>query len=137
MKILLSIFFNVENYRYGCQKYPLFYSLFFVMIRKIQDLTSFKLSVQAWIVRLFLTWVLLLINYLFTVIWKLRCGLCLLLFGFSPKRSRRDGKPETERVPSNTNLNVEDNTDREQKHRRRLQDALHYLLSLLQQLIPR
>lgn len=42
----------------------------------------------------------------------------------SPKRSRRDGKPETERVPSNTNLDVEDHADRDQKHRRRLQDAL-------------
>ncbi|KAJ9159413.1 hypothetical protein P3X46_024921 [Hevea brasiliensis] len=42
----------------------------------------------------------------------------------SPKRSRRDGKPVTERVPSNTNLDVEDHADRDQKHRRRLQDAL-------------
>ncbi|EEF34916.1 conserved hypothetical protein [Ricinus communis] len=42
----------------------------------------------------------------------------------SPKRSRRDGKPETERVPSYTNLNVEDSTDRDQRHRRRLHDAL-------------
>ncbi|GMY38692.1 DNA polymerase kappa [Fagus crenata] len=42
----------------------------------------------------------------------------------SPKKSRRDGKPETERVPSNTNLDVGDHADRDQKHRRRLQDAL-------------
>ncbi len=42
----------------------------------------------------------------------------------SPKKSRRDGKPETERVPSNTNLDVGDHADRDQRHRRRLQDAL-------------
>ncbi|KDP44496.1 hypothetical protein JCGZ_16329 [Jatropha curcas] len=42
----------------------------------------------------------------------------------SPKKSRRDGKPETGRVTSKTNLDVEDHTDRDQKHRRRLQDAL-------------
>ncbi|KAF2320879.1 hypothetical protein GH714_031723 [Hevea brasiliensis] len=52
----------------------------------------------------------------------------------SPKRSRRDGKPETERVPSNTNLDVEDHADRDQKHRRRCK--MHYLLRLLQHLIP-
>ncbi|GAV62331.1 hypothetical protein CFOL_v3_05855 [Cephalotus follicularis] len=42
----------------------------------------------------------------------------------SPKRSRKDGKPATERVPTTTNWDVEDRTDRDQKHRRRLQDAL-------------
>ncbi|GLT47381.1 hypothetical protein SLA2020_210830 [Shorea laevis] len=40
----------------------------------------------------------------------------------SPKRSRRDGKPETERLRSNNN--VGEHADREQKHRRRLQDAV-------------
>ncbi|GKV26490.1 hypothetical protein SLEP1_g35778 [Rubroshorea leprosula] len=40
----------------------------------------------------------------------------------SPKRSRRDGKPEAERLPSDNN--VGEHADREQKHRRRLQDAL-------------
>ncbi|XP_057488891.1 uncharacterized protein LOC130786781 [Actinidia eriantha] len=42
----------------------------------------------------------------------------------SPKRSRRDGKPATERPSSNLNLDVGDRSDRDQKHRRRLQDAL-------------
>lgn len=42
----------------------------------------------------------------------------------SPKRSRRDGKPATERPSSNLNLDVGDPIDRDQKHRRRLQDAL-------------
>ncbi|XP_057963773.1 uncharacterized protein LOC131154947 isoform X2 [Malania oleifera] len=42
----------------------------------------------------------------------------------SPKRSRRDGKPETERKPSNFDMDVGGHTDRDQKHRRRLQDAL-------------
>ncbi|KAG2704725.1 hypothetical protein I3760_05G018000 [Carya illinoinensis] len=42
----------------------------------------------------------------------------------SPKRSRRDGKPETERVPSNTDLDVGHRIDRDQKHSRQLQDAL-------------
>ncbi|KAI7991765.1 hypothetical protein LOK49_LG12G00516 [Camellia lanceoleosa] len=42
----------------------------------------------------------------------------------SPKRSRRDGKPATERPSSNLNLDVGDHSDRDQKHRRRLQDAL-------------
>ncbi|XP_052210648.1 protein decapping 5 [Diospyros lotus] len=42
----------------------------------------------------------------------------------SPKRSRRDGKPATERPPSNLSFDVRDQSDREQKHRRRLQDAL-------------
>ncbi|XVF44985.1 hypothetical protein PTKIN_Ptkin02bG0169000 [Pterospermum kingtungense] len=37
----------------------------------------------------------------------------------SPKRSRRDGKPETERVVSNTDVG-----DKDEKQRRRLQDAL-------------
>ncbi|CAI9764436.1 unnamed protein product [Fraxinus pennsylvanica] len=40
----------------------------------------------------------------------------------SPKRSRRDGKPATERPPTDTGLN-KDHLDRDQKHRRRLQDA--------------
>ena len=42
----------------------------------------------------------------------------------SPKRSRRDGKPATERPLSNLGFDVRDQSDREQKHRRRLQDAL-------------
>ncbi|CAL5358114.1 unnamed protein product [Camellia sinensis] len=42
----------------------------------------------------------------------------------SPKRSRRDGKPATERPSSNLNLDVGDHSDRDQKHRRRLQDVL-------------
>ncbi|CAI9769164.1 unnamed protein product [Fraxinus pennsylvanica] len=41
----------------------------------------------------------------------------------SPKRSRRDGKPATERLPTDTELH-KDHLDRDQKHRRRLQDAL-------------
>ncbi|KAL2490872.1 cyclin-related [Abeliophyllum distichum] len=41
----------------------------------------------------------------------------------SPKRSRRDGKPATERPPTDTDLD-KDHLDRDQKHRRRLQDAL-------------
>ncbi|XP_022896162.1 uncharacterized protein LOC111410165 [Olea europaea var. sylvestris] len=41
----------------------------------------------------------------------------------SPKRSRRDGKPATERLPSDTELH-NDHLDRDQKLRRRLQDAL-------------
>ncbi|XP_022763510.1 uncharacterized protein LOC111309018 [Durio zibethinus] len=40
----------------------------------------------------------------------------------SPKRSRRDGKPETERVVSNAD--VGDRVDQDKKQRRRLQDAL-------------
>lgn len=42
----------------------------------------------------------------------------------SPKRSRRDGKPETERISNNHKLDIGDHTDRNQKHRQRLQDAL-------------
>ncbi|KAK9286284.1 hypothetical protein L1049_014674 [Liquidambar formosana] len=42
----------------------------------------------------------------------------------SPKRSRRDGKPATERIPSNPSLDIGDHTERNQKHRQRLQDAL-------------
>lgn len=42
----------------------------------------------------------------------------------SPKRSRRDGKPATERPSSNLNSDVGDPLDRDQKHRQRLQDAL-------------
>lgn len=41
---------------------------------------------------------------------------------FSPKRSRRDGKPETGRVVSNAD--VGDRADQDEKQRRRLQDAL-------------
>lgn len=41
-----------------------------------------------------------------------------------PKRSRRDGKPETERPPTNSHLDNRDHLDRDQKHQRRLQDAL-------------
>ena len=43
---------------------------------------------------------------------------------YSPKRSRRDGKPETERTSSSLNANNGDHVDHDQKHRRRLQDAL-------------
>ncbi|KAF8410220.1 hypothetical protein HHK36_002743 [Tetracentron sinense] len=42
----------------------------------------------------------------------------------SPKRARRDGKPATERTSSNHNLDTGNLTDRDQGHRRRLQDAL-------------
>ncbi|PSS26141.1 DEAD-box ATP-dependent RNA helicase [Actinidia chinensis var. chinensis] len=42
----------------------------------------------------------------------------------SPKRSRRDGKPATERPSSNLNLDIGNHSGRDQKHRRRLQDAL-------------
>lgn len=42
----------------------------------------------------------------------------------SPKRSRRDGKPETERTSSGHNLETADSGGPDQKHRRRLQDAL-------------
>ncbi|CAI9104272.1 OLC1v1002908C1 [Oldenlandia corymbosa var. corymbosa] len=42
----------------------------------------------------------------------------------SPKRSRRDGKPETERPPANIDLDNQERSDSDQKHRRRLQDAL-------------
>ncbi|OUZ99559.1 Btz domain [Macleaya cordata] len=43
----------------------------------------------------------------------------------SSKRSRRDGKPATERTSSsNHNLDSVDHADQDQKHRRRLQDAL-------------
>ncbi|CAK9180857.1 unnamed protein product [Ilex paraguariensis] len=44
----------------------------------------------------------------------------------SPKRSRRDGKPVTERPfpPNSLNLDGGDQSARDQKHRRRLQDAL-------------
>ncbi|XVF01390.1 hypothetical protein REPUB_Repub04eG0084300 [Reevesia pubescens] len=40
----------------------------------------------------------------------------------SPKRSRRDGKPETERLVSNAD--VRDRVDQDEKQGRRLQDAL-------------
>ena len=43
---------------------------------------------------------------------------------FSPKRSRRDGKPAPERVPSSNNLDNRSQTDQEQKRSRRLQDGL-------------
>ncbi|XP_044489323.1 uncharacterized protein LOC123213800 isoform X2 [Mangifera indica] len=42
----------------------------------------------------------------------------------SPKKSRRDGKPAAERVPSNNNLDFEDHVDQDQTRRRRLQDVL-------------
>lgn len=42
----------------------------------------------------------------------------------SPKRPRRDGKPATERPSNNLNLDSGDHSDQDQKHRRRLQDAL-------------
>ncbi|XP_022869199.1 nuclear speckle splicing regulatory protein 1-like isoform X1 [Olea europaea var. sylvestris] len=41
----------------------------------------------------------------------------------SPKRSRRDGKPGTERPPADIDFD-KDHLDRGQKHQRRLQDAL-------------
>lgn len=41
----------------------------------------------------------------------------------SPKRSRRDGKPETERLPTEPVLD-KDRTDRDHRHHRRLQDPL-------------
>ncbi|KAJ8763329.1 hypothetical protein K2173_002212 [Erythroxylum novogranatense] len=46
----------------------------------------------------------------------------------SPKRSRRDGKPEIERV-SETNPESKDHTDRVQMNHRRLQDALPLVAS--------
>ncbi|XP_077221141.1 cyclin-like protein [Tasmannia lanceolata] len=43
----------------------------------------------------------------------------------SPKRPRREGKPATERTSSsNHNVEIVEQADRDQKHRRRLQDAL-------------
>lgn len=42
----------------------------------------------------------------------------------SPKRSRRDGKLPPERLPGNANLDIRNQTDQDQKHRRRLQDGL-------------
>lgn len=42
----------------------------------------------------------------------------IIIGGISPKRSRRDGKPVAERVPSSNNL------DNDHTHRRRLQDAV-------------
>lgn len=42
----------------------------------------------------------------------------------SPKRSRRDGKPATERVTSNPNLEIGENADSDKKKRPRLRDAL-------------
>lgn len=42
----------------------------------------------------------------------------------SPKRSRRDGKPAPERLPSSNDLDMKSQTDQDQKHHRRLQDGL-------------
>ncbi|KAJ4963041.1 hypothetical protein NE237_022980 [Protea cynaroides] len=42
----------------------------------------------------------------------------------SPKRTRKDGKPVPERTPNNHNLDLVDHASWDQKHRRRLQDAL-------------
>ncbi|XAR52925.1 hypothetical protein NMG60_11021260 [Bertholletia excelsa] len=42
----------------------------------------------------------------------------------SPKRSRRDGKPATERPSNNLNLDVGEHLDRNEKHHRQLRDAL-------------
>ncbi|XP_042493427.1 uncharacterized protein LOC122073012 isoform X2 [Macadamia integrifolia] len=42
----------------------------------------------------------------------------------SPKRTRRDGKPLPERTPNNHNLDLVDHSNSDQKHRRRLKDAL-------------
>ncbi|KAL3843848.1 hypothetical protein ACJIZ3_001251 [Penstemon smallii] len=47
----------------------------------------------------------------------------------SPKRSRRDGKPETERSHNNTEFD-KDRLDRDQKQRRRLQDAVAHDLKV-------
>lgn len=41
----------------------------------------------------------------------------------SPKKSRRDGKPETERQPTEPDLD-KDRPDRDHRHHRRLQDPL-------------
>lgn len=41
----------------------------------------------------------------------------------SPKRSRRDGKPETERPPAEPDMD-KDRTDRDHRNHRRLQDPL-------------
>ena len=46
--------------------------------------------------------------------------------GCSPKRSRRDGKPEPEMVTSNTNLDTRDQTDQGQKRRSHHQDELPF-----------
>lgn len=42
---------------------------------------------------------------------------------FSPKRSRRDGKPEAERVLSNKDLDVRDGNETDKKPRQSLRDA--------------
>ncbi|XP_059653000.1 uncharacterized protein LOC132300084 [Cornus florida] len=42
----------------------------------------------------------------------------------SPKRSRRDGKPATERLSINPDLDTGNHSNRDEKHHRRLQDAL-------------
>lgn len=48
-----------------------------------------------------------------------------LFFDCSPKRSRRDGKPKTERNTSRSyDLDTLHNNDQDQKRRRRLHDAL-------------
>ncbi|KAF4382324.1 hypothetical protein G4B88_011276 [Cannabis sativa] len=41
----------------------------------------------------------------------------------SPKRSKRDGKPEPERLPSSNSLDIKNNTEQDQKHRPSLQDG--------------
>ncbi|GJX95810.1 hypothetical protein Tco_0351608 [Tanacetum coccineum] len=41
----------------------------------------------------------------------------------SPKRVRRDGKTATEKPSNNLNLDSADHTDRDEKHRRRMQDS--------------
>lgn len=49
----------------------------------------------------------------------------MFCFGLaSPKRSRRDGKPETERPPADINLDTRENSVRNQKRHQQLQDAL-------------
>lgn len=45
------------------------------------------------------------------------------MFHASPKRVRRDGKTSTEKPSNDQNLDSADHIDRDEKHRRRLQDS--------------
>lgn len=54
---------------------------------------------------------------------QIRNSFCLFVLA-SPKRSRRDGKTETERPSANSHLDNRNHSDRDQNHHRRLKDAL-------------
>lgn len=47
---------------------------------------------------------------------------CIMFVLSSPKRSRRQSRQETERPPTTHNLDSENNSERDLKHHRRLQD---------------